>query len=109
MENQTRREYLFVEDERGLVSLAQMGVLEIHPWGSRVGHLEEPDRMILDLDPGPGVSWPRVIEGARRLRSMLDQLKLVSFVKTTGGKGFTWSCPSLRVRPGACSRSSLGP
>jgi bifunctional non-homologous end joining protein LigD len=98
MENQTRREYLFVEDERGLVSLAQMGVLEIHPWGSRVGHLEEPDRMILDLDPGPGVSWPRVIEGARRLRSMLDQLKLVSFVKTTGGKGLHVVVP-LAPRP----------
>ena len=86
-EEKARREYLFVEDERGLVSLAQMGVLEIHPWGSRVSRLEEPDRLTLDLDPGPGVGWPRVLETARRIRDLLDKLGLASFVKTTGGKG----------------------
>jgi len=86
-EEKARREYLFLEDERGLISLAQMGVLEIHPWGSRVSRLEQPDRLTLDLDPGPGVGWPRVLEAARRIRALLDRLGLVSFVKTTGGKG----------------------
>jgi bifunctional non-homologous end joining protein LigD len=86
-EAEARREYLFLEDERGLLSLVQMGVLEIHPWGSRVNRLEEPDRLTLDLDPGPGVSWPRVLETARRIRDLLDRLGLASFVKTTGGKG----------------------
>lgn len=86
-EDRARREYLFVEDERGLASLVQMGVLEIHPWGSRVGRIDEPDRLILDLDPGPGVSWTRVVEGAREIQALLDTLDLVSFAKTTGGKG----------------------
>jgi bifunctional non-homologous end joining protein LigD len=86
-EEKARREYLFLEDERGLVSLAQMGVLEIHPWGSRVSRLEEPDRLTMDLDPGPGVSWPRVLEAARRTRDLLAKFGLASFVKTTGGKG----------------------
>jgi bifunctional non-homologous end joining protein LigD len=86
-EEKGRREYLFLEDERGLVSLAQMGVLEIHPWGSRINRLEEPDRMTLDLDPGPRVEWPRVVETAQRIRDFLHELGLTSFVKTTGGKG----------------------
>lgn len=86
-EEKARRRYLFLEDERGLLGLAQMGVLEIHPWGSRVGRLEAPDRMILDLDPGPGVAWSRLAEAARTARAVLGELGLTSFVKTTGGKG----------------------
>jgi len=65
----------------------QMGVLEFHPWGSRVDALETPDRLILDLDPGPGVPWKDVVETAHALRERLKELKLESFVKTTGGKG----------------------
>lgn len=87
VEKQARREYLFLEDERGLIGLAQMGVLEIHPWGSRISRLEEPDRLTLDLDPGPGVPWPRIVAAARAIRGILDELGLASFVKTTGGKG----------------------
>lgn len=87
VERKARREYLFLEDERGLVSLAQMSVLEIHPWGSRVERIEEPDRLILDLDPGPRVTWPRVVGAARKIRGVLQELAMTSFVKTTGGKG----------------------
>jgi bifunctional non-homologous end joining protein LigD len=81
------RTYAYIEDLAGLISLVQMGVLELHPWGSRVGSLERPDRLTLDLDPAPGVPWKRVVETARRLRSLLAELHLKSFVKTTGGKG----------------------
>jgi bifunctional non-homologous end joining protein LigD len=81
------RTYAYIEDLAGLVSLVQMGVLELHPWGSRVGDLEHPDRITLDLDPAPGVPWKRVIATARQLRSLLSELRLKSFVKTTGGKG----------------------
>lgn len=80
-------QYLYVESEKGLVSLVQMGVLEIHPWGSRLGRLETPDLLTLDLDPAPGVPWARVAEAARRSRVLLEELGLTSFVKTTGGKG----------------------
>jgi bifunctional non-homologous end joining protein LigD len=81
------RTYAYIEDMAGLVSLVQMGVLEVHPWGSRVGNLEHPDRLTLDIDPAPGVPWKRVIATARQLRALLLELRLKSFVKTTGGKG----------------------
>ncbi len=63
------------------------GVLEIHPWGSRVERLEQPDRLVFDLDPAPGLPWARVVEAAADARALLQDLGLVSFVKTTGGKG----------------------
>ena len=79
--------YLYVDDLPGLVALAQIGVLEVHPWGTRVQRLERPDRLVLDLDPAPGLPWPRVVEAAEEARALLGELGLVSFAKTTGGKG----------------------
>jgi len=76
-----------IDSVQGVVSLAQAGVLEIHVRGSATWHLEEADRLVFDLDPGPGVEWKDVIEGAREVRQRLKNLKLESFVKTTGGKG----------------------
>jgi len=80
-------EYLVVDSLASLVGLVQIGILEIHTWNSTVRHLEQPDRVVLDLDPGPGVAWTQVIECARLIRDTLRGLKLESFVKTTGGKG----------------------
>jgi bifunctional non-homologous end joining protein LigD len=80
-------EYVYIHDLEGLVSLAQMSILEIHPWGSRRDQLEKPDYLIFDLDPDPGVAWKRVVEGAIAVRDALAKLDLTSFVKTTGGKG----------------------
>jgi bifunctional non-homologous end joining protein LigD len=71
----------------GLMCLVQAGVVEIHPWGSTVDHLEKPDRLIFDLDPGENVPWTDVIEAARDVRDRLIALGLQSFVKTSGGKG----------------------
>ncbi|MBI4212439.1 MAG: hypothetical protein HY540_07365, partial [Deltaproteobacteria bacterium] len=75
------------KDARGLVALAQMGVLEIHPWGSRADNIEHPDTMIFDLDPSPGVAWKQMIQTARDVKKVLDHLHLTSFLKVTGGKG----------------------
>jgi bifunctional non-homologous end joining protein LigD len=79
--------YLIADDLPGLLSLAQMSVLEIHPWGSRDDRIEQPDRITFDLDPAEDVPWPRVVEAAKELRDMLAELGLTTFVKTTGGKG----------------------
>lgn len=77
----------YIEDLAGLIELVQASVLEIHPWGSTARKLEYADRLIFDLDPGEGVSWNAVVEGARDVRDHLDGLGLQSFVKTSGGKG----------------------
>lgn len=78
---------LAIRDLDGLIALVQANVLEIHPWGSRIETLEQPDRIIFDLDPGEEVAWEEVIEGAFEVRERLKKLRLESFVKTTGGKG----------------------
>jgi bifunctional non-homologous end joining protein LigD len=89
-------DYAMIDDVAGLIGLVQMGVLEIHPWGSRADNVERPDRLIFDLDPGPGVAWKSVIDAARRLRELLEGLDLTSFVKTTGGKGLHVVLPIQR-------------
>jgi bifunctional non-homologous end joining protein LigD len=70
-----------------LIGLVQGGVLEIHPWGSRLDDLEKPDMIIMDLDPGDGVRWEEVIDAAGEVRERLKRSGLESFVKTSGGKG----------------------
>jgi bifunctional non-homologous end joining protein LigD len=80
-------DYVGIEDLTGLVTLVQFGVLELHPWGSRAANLEKPDRIVLDLDPGPDVPWANMIAAAHGLRALLDELELASFPRTTGGKG----------------------
>jgi bifunctional non-homologous end joining protein LigD len=80
-------EYITVSTQEGLVGLAQMGVLEIHPWGSRNDALEKPDIIIFDLDPDPEIEWKILAESAIEVRDVLRELGLVSFIKSTGGKG----------------------
>jgi bifunctional non-homologous end joining protein LigD len=70
-----------------LASLAQLGVLEVHPWGSRNADLEHPDRLIFDLDPDESLPWSAVAAAATEVRARLHKLGLTSFLKTTGGKG----------------------
>ena len=86
-ESEGPAEYMYVDSLTGIVSLVQFGALELHAWGSVVDALETPDLLVFDLDPGPGVTWPRLIEGARMLEERLATLGLKSFPKLTGGKG----------------------
>ena len=97
-ENGVRRAYLYIDGLDGLLTLVQLGVLEIHPWGSRVETLEQPDVMTFDLDPHEAVPWQRMIEAARELRARLKEIGLRSFLKTTGGKGLHVVVP---LRPSA--------
>jgi bifunctional non-homologous end joining protein LigD len=80
-------EYLIADDAAGAVGLVQMGILEVHTWNSQFARVEEPNRLVLDLDPGDKVPWRLVVEAARGVKRALEALGLVSFVKTTGGKG----------------------
>lgn len=79
--------YLTVDSAEGLVGLAQMGVLEIHPWGSKNDSLERPDRMVIDLDPDEAIDWKTLARAAGDVRKMLKRVHLESFLKSTGGKG----------------------
>jgi bifunctional non-homologous end joining protein LigD len=82
-----KEKMLATDNFDGLLELVQAGVVEIHPWGSTLAQLEQPDRLIFDLDPGEDVPWSAVIKGALDVRTKLEGLGLQSFVKTSGGKG----------------------
>ena len=88
--------YLFIKDVKGLIAMVQMGVLEMHPWGARIDQPERAERMIFDLDPGEGLGFADVVPAAREMRAALTGLGLVSFVKTTGGKGLHVVAPIER-------------
>ena len=80
-------DYMMIDSELGLLSLAQWGGIELHPWGCKADNPLLPDRMIFDLDPDPGAPWTNVVEGAAEVRDRMKELGLQSFLKTTGGKG----------------------
>jgi bifunctional non-homologous end joining protein LigD len=80
-------EYLIADSLPALIGLAQMDVLELHTWNSRIERVEQPDRIVIDLDPGESVAWPRLVEAARAVRNLCEGLDLEAFVKTTGGRG----------------------
>lgn len=80
-------QYLMIDDVAGLIAIAQIGGLEIHPWGARARTLEHPDRLIFDLDPDPSVGFEEVCAAARDVRDLLQTAGLASFPLVTGGKG----------------------
>ncbi|MCU1224462.1 MAG: ligase [Edaphobacter sp.] len=79
--------YITLNTPEALAGLGQMGVLEIHPWGSRNDDLERPDRLIFDLDPDESLEWGVLTDAAAEVRARLKKMGLESFLKTTGGKG----------------------
>lgn len=81
------RQYLYIEDERGLVAAVQMGVLELHIWGCHVDNVEQPDRLVFDFDPDEDLPFAAVRDAAREMRDRLRELGIESFAMATGGKG----------------------
>ena len=86
-------EYLYINDAKGLIELAQMGAIELHPWGAKVRSIDYPDRLIFDLDPDKGVPFDAVKFAAKDLRQRLKRMGLESYLKCTGGKGLHVSVP----------------
>jgi bifunctional non-homologous end joining protein LigD len=79
--------YITLSTAEALAGLAQMAVLEVHPWGSHNDDLEHPDRIVIDLDPDTSIPWSTLTSSAAEVRKQLKKLGLESFLKSTGGKG----------------------
>ena len=78
---------LEIDSETALIGAAQMNVIEFHTWNATKRNIEKPDRMVFDIDPGEKTTWPMILEAAELTRSLLKELGLESFLKTSGGKG----------------------
>ena len=88
--------YMGAGSAKALVALVQWGVLELHPWGSKEPRLDRPDRLIFDLDPDEGHGWEHLVTAVTLLKTLLEELGLRGFLKTTGGKGLHVVVP---IRP----------
>ncbi|MBT2320980.1 DNA ligase D [Variovorax paradoxus] len=87
---------LQIDSARGVLSAAQMNVIELHTWNATSNAIDKPDRMTFDLDPGEGVAWEKMLDAAMLVRTLLDELGLPAFLKTSGGKGLHVVVPLRR-------------
>ena len=85
-----------IDSLKALVGAAQMGTIEFHTWGATSDKIETPDRMILDLDPDPALPWRSMLQTTQMTLSVLDELGLQGFLKTSGGKGMHIIVPLAR-------------
>ena len=92
--------FMRLADVADIVRAVQNGGFEFHTWGASFPRLDRPDRITLDLDPDTQLSWAALQDAASRVRTLLDELGMKSFVKTTGGKGLHFVLPITRRRHG---------
>ncbi len=93
-----QKPYIEIDRVEGLAAVAQTGALELHPWNNDPFHYEVPGRLVFDLDPGPDVAFTTVIAAALEVRDLLKTIGLISFCKTTGGKGLHVVTPLARAK-----------
>ncbi|MBK5477083.1 DNA ligase D [Pseudomonas sp. TH21] len=85
-----------IDSPRALLGAVQMGTIELHTWGATTDKIETPDLFVLDLDPDPALPWKTMLEAAQLTLSVLDELGLEAYVKTSGGKGLHLIVPLAR-------------
>lgn len=96
-DNGKKDDYYYITNIEGLIKEAQMNSVEFHIWGSKVNMIDKPDIMVFDLDPDEVLSIKKLRDGVRDLKSILDELKLKSYLKTSGGKGYHILVPIKNV------------
>ena len=84
---ESKKKYLYIDDEAGLFGLVQIGVLEIHDWGVELPRVTEPDHIVFDLDPDEDLDFAILKAAAVEVRDFLGELGFTTFLKVTGGKG----------------------
>ncbi len=90
---ESKKPYLYIDSEKGLFGLIQIGTLEIHDWGVSLKHIDKPDRLVFDLDPDEELDFAVLKSAAVEVRAFLEDLGLKSFLKATGGKGLHLVAP----------------
>jgi bifunctional non-homologous end joining protein LigD len=90
---ESKKPYLYIDDEEGVFGLVQIGTLEIHDWGVSLDHVSQPDRIVFDLDPDEGLPLATLKAAAVEVREFLADLGFTSFLKSTGGKGLHLVAP----------------
>ena len=93
-----KEDYYYIKNSKGLIDEVQMNSFEFHVWGSRVEAIHQPDILVFDLDPDEGMSLKKIREGVLDLKSILDDLHLISFLKTSGGKGYHVVVPIKKLK-----------
>jgi bifunctional non-homologous end joining protein LigD len=82
-----KKNFLVPEDEAALLYMANLGAIEMNPWNSTIHKEDYPDWCLIDLDPGKKTSFDQVIETAQVTKEVLDNMKVKSYVKTSGSTG----------------------
>jgi bifunctional non-homologous end joining protein LigD len=92
----TGQPMMVINNAEALIGAVQMSTVELHTWNATSDNLDKPDRFVLDLDPDPALPWKRMVEATQLTLSVLDELGLKAFLKTSGGKGIHLVVPLTR-------------
>ncbi|MBD0677659.1 DNA ligase D [Pseudomonas sp. PSB11] len=92
----TGQPMMVINNAEALIGAVQMSTVELHTWNATTDNLDKPDRFVLDLDPDPALPWKRMVEATQLTLTVLDELGLKAFLKTSGGKGIHLVVPLTR-------------